>query len=84
MITKNDVVKRIAEYLHHESSLEELVDWAEDALMDEPLEPNSEEVLASVIARLGLTDVRAFGLTWDDCEDLLQKLGYQARVEITK
>jgi hypothetical protein len=35
-----------------------------------------------VLARLGLADVRAFGLTWDDCEELLRELGYSARVEI--
>jgi hypothetical protein len=26
--------------------------------------------------------VRAFGLTWEDCEQLLRQLGYSARVEI--
>jgi hypothetical protein len=35
-----------------------------------------------VISRLGVADVRAFGLAWEDCEDLLKKLGYAARVEV--
>ena len=35
-----------------------------------------------VIARLGVADVRAFGLAWEDCEELLQKLGFAPRVEI--
>ena len=34
------------------------------------------------IARLGVADVRAFGLTWDDCEELLQKIGFAPRVEV--
>lgn len=34
------------------------------------------------MARLGLADVRAFGLTWEDCEQVLRELGYGARVEI--
>lgn len=35
-----------------------------------------------VVSRLGLADVRAFGLTWEDCEAYLRQLGYSARVEI--
>jgi len=35
-----------------------------------------------VIARLGVADVRAFGLLWEDCEALLRQLGYTVRLEI--
>ena len=35
-----------------------------------------------VIARLGVTDVRAFGLAWEDCKELLHKLGFEPRVEV--
>ena len=38
--------------------------------------------IADVVARLGVADVRAFGLAWEDCEQLLQQLGYAARVDI--
>jgi hypothetical protein len=38
--------------------------------------------LRLVISRLGVADVRAFGLSWEDCEETLRKLGYQARVEV--
>ena len=38
--------------------------------------------ISSVVARLGVADVRAFGLTWSDCEELLRQLGFHARVEI--
>jgi hypothetical protein len=34
------------------------------------------------VARLGVADVRAFGLTWEDCEELLAQLGFSARIEI--
>jgi len=34
------------------------------------------------VAHLGLTDVRAFGLTWDDCQRLLGDLGFAAEVNI--
>ena len=38
--------------------------------------------LASVIARLGVAEVRALSLTWEDCEDLLRPLGFSPRVEV--
>lgn len=36
------------------------------------------------ITRLGVADVREFGLTWSDCEALLQQLGFHARIEIVR
>ena len=39
-------------------------------------------VIVAVVSRLGVADVRAFGLTWTDCEELLAKLGFSARIEI--
>ena len=49
-----------------------------DGEFDEP----SAATLASVVSRLGVADVRAFGLTWEDCEEALQQLGYSAKVAI--
>jgi hypothetical protein len=34
-VTKQIVADQIAAYLHHEVTLQQLVDWAEGALMDE-------------------------------------------------
>jgi hypothetical protein len=81
-ITKQMVARKIASYLHHETNLAELVDWAERAFMDADFDPADTEVLADVVARLGAADVRAFGLTGDDCEAMLATLGFTARVEI--
>ncbi len=81
-ITKQAVADKIAAYLRHEISLAELVDWAERAMMEGKFEERSTTVLSAVIARLGVADVRAFGLAWEDCEDLLRQLGYAPRVEI--
>ena len=61
----------------------ELVNWAENALLDGEFAEPGAEVAAEVIARLGVADVRAFGLTWEDCESLLARLGYAARIELT-
>jgi len=81
-ITKQAVAGKIAAYLHHEMTLAQLVDWAERALMDGELAERDAKILSSVIARLGVADVRAFGLAWDDCEELLHKLGFSPRVEV--
>jgi hypothetical protein len=35
-----------------------------------------------VVSRLGVADVRAFGLTWEDCENLLARPGYRTSVEV--
>ncbi len=39
--------------------------------------------LAEIVARLGRADVRAFGLTWEECGQLLHQLGYKPHVELT-
>ena len=82
IITKQLVAEQIAAYLHHHITLAQLVDWAENVMMDGEFESASVPVLSSVISRLGVADVRAFGLTWEDCEQLLDRLGFTARVEI--
>ncbi len=81
-ITKKTVADKIAAYLHHEITLAQLVDWSEHALMDGELAERDAQTVSSVIARLGVADVRAFGLAWEDCEELLHKLGFAPRIEV--
>ena len=73
---------KIAAYLRHEITLAQLVDWAEKAMLDGEMDESDASTIAEVVARLGVADVRAFGLTWEDCEQLLRKLGFAARVEV--
>ena len=81
-ITKQAVADQIAAYLRHEITLAQLVDWSERALLDGELAEREAGTLSSVIARLGVADVRAFGLAWEDCEELLRQLGFAPRVEV--
>ena len=81
-ITKQTVAAQLAAYLHHELTLAQFVDWAETALMEGELDESQAAPLVAVLARLGVADVRAFGLTWEDCEDALHRLGYAAHVEV--
>jgi cobyrinic acid a,c-diamide synthase len=81
-ITRELVAGKLANYLHHEISLAELVDWAETSMQEGAFCEADFEKIRDAVARLGFADVRAFGLTWEDCEELLKELGYSARVEI--
>jgi len=78
-ITRQIVADRIGSFLQNQLSLAELVDWAESAIMDEEFE---SDVVRDVVATLGVADMRAFGLTWEECQRILRDLGFAARVEI--
>lgn len=81
-ITKKIVADKIAAYLHHEITLTQLVDWAENAMMDGEFEERDAQALSAVVSRLGVADVRVFGLAWEDCESLLHRLGFSPRVDV--
>ena len=82
LITRQMVADKLGAYLRHDLSLTDLVAWAEAAMMDGEFEPVHFAAVRDVVARLGVADVRTFGLTWDDCEQLLKRLGYAAHVQI--
>jgi hypothetical protein len=81
-ITKKSVATKLCAYLRHELALGGLVDWAEEAMREGAFDNRDAELLATVIWRIGVADVRAFGLTWEDCEQILKQLGYSAKVDI--
>lgn len=82
LVTCETVVDQLSAHLHHELSLDSLVAWAESAIMDGEFDPTYLPTIRDVVARIGVADVRAFGLTWEDCEQLLSQLGYSAQVSI--
>jgi predicted DsbA family dithiol-disulfide isomerase len=84
MITRHTVAAQLTHYLHQHLTLEEMVDWANQAMMDEEFDDQDFDVLRDIISRLGLSDVREFGLTWDDCLTFLARLGYLVRVEVSE
>jgi len=73
------VADQLAAYLREQMTLGQLVDWAENQMMEGEFE---SATVRDAAARLGLADVRAFGLTWEDCQRLLRDLGFAAHVEI--
>ena len=58
------------------------MDWAELALMEGELVDHDHGIIRDALARLGVADVRAFGLTWEDSEELLHRLGFATRVDV--
>jgi cobyrinic acid a,c-diamide synthase len=78
-ITRQMIAEKMAAYLRHQIELHDLVDWAEQQIMEGEFDsPESRDA----VARIGLADVRAFGLTWEDCESLLRKVGFNAHIDI--
>jgi len=82
MITRNDVATKLIDYLHHQIALADLVTWAEKAMMEDDFDERDFETIRDIVSRLGIADVKAFGLTWEDCEDFLSRLGYQINIQV--
>ena len=82
LITRQMVAERISDYLRGRQALAEVVAWAEEALREGDFEERDFTVIRDVVGRLGLADVAAFGLTWEDAVGMLARLGYRAKVEI--
>ena len=83
-VTRRKVAQKITDYLYHRITLAELVNWAECVIMDGDFDERDFETLRYVVSRVGLADVKAFGMTWEDCEDFLSRLGYRASVAISE
>jgi len=81
-ITRQQVAQKLIDYLDHRIALTELVDWAESAMMEADFEERNFEVLRDIVSRVGLADVRAFGLAWEDCEGFLSRLGYRVSIAV--
>jgi len=58
--------------------------WAEGMIREADFENGSFELIRDILARIGLADVREFGLSWDDCYTYLHKLGYDVKVELVE
>lgn len=80
MVTKKIIADKILSYLQHQTSLQELVALAEDTLASSQYEDDNKHTTRNVLAQLGLADVKAFGLDWEQCETLMKNLGYTLQV----
>ncbi len=81
MITKKIIAEKLLAYLQHHLLSSELVDWAEKQLLEASYEDDHLHTIRNILAQLGLADVKAFGLEYQDCEAIMQKLGYTLEVK---
>lgn len=81
MITKKIIADKLLAYLQHSLSLSDLTDWAEQGLMNGSFINDDNHTIRNILAQLGLADVKAFGLEWKDCEDIMQQLGFKLEVK---
>ena len=82
VITRQRVADQLSTYLRGQQQLADLVAWAEEAMREGEFDESDFIAIRDVVARLGLADVAAFGLTWEDAVEMLWRLGYRATVEI--
>ena len=81
IITKQQLAVNMLNYLQHKTTLNDLVEWAETAFMEGDIQGEDPEVVRDILARLGLADVKAFGLFWEECDDIMRKLGYVLKID---
>lgn len=82
MINRETLREKLVAYLNRRLTLADLVSWAEDALLNDEIDERDTAILRDIVGRLGLADVREFGLTWEDCYDFLARLGYIVEVKV--
>jgi hypothetical protein len=83
-LTRQKVAQKLIDYLYHRITLAELVDWAETSMMESDFEEKEHNNLRDIVSRLGLADVKAFGITWEDFENFLSRLGYRVDLKVTE
>ncbi len=80
-ITRIVVAEKLVDFLHHRLRLADMVEWA---MMEADFDERDFQTLRDIVSRLGLAEVKAFGLSWRDCEDFLSRLGYRVCVTVSE
>jgi hypothetical protein len=81
MITRQDVANQLLAYLNGELSLEQLVDRAENMLVQGGFSPDDDvDLLMDIVMYLAAADTEYFPLTWEICSEFMQTLGTPVRV----
>lgn len=78
MITQEMVASHILDYLNGQSTLIELVHWAEDAVViftEADQRPPNADAVWETLLYLGAADTEGFPLTWEWIKEALEQLG---------
>lgn len=81
IITKQQIAVNLLNYMQRKINLDDLVTWAENAFMEGDIQEEDTAVVRDILAQLGLADVKAFGLYWEDCDAMMRKLGYTLKID---
>jgi hypoxanthine phosphoribosyltransferase len=83
VLMRGAILRRINSYLNRQTTLSELVTWAQDTLAAGSLSRDDESLLHDLVARAaarGRPGSEGFGLTMEDWSELLGRLGQELRV----
>jgi hypothetical protein len=82
MTTKADCAAKIAGYLASELSHDDLVKWADSALVEEAFPQAESRVLLSVLAALAASRSAGFQHRVEDYQALLRELGFRIEARL--
>jgi len=78
-VSRQMVADHLARYLNRKLRKEELIDWCEQVMREDSFENGS---VKEIVARIGLMDAKNFEVTYEDLSAMLERLGYQLKVEV--
>ncbi len=86
MITQEDIVRKILDYLNGRIDLSALVHWSENALFalsESDEDAPNEKAILHVLGYIGAGDTADFPLTWEVLSEMLSSLGVRSvQVEV--
>lgn len=76
MVTKPVLLEKLYAFIRHETTLPQLVDWAENWFVDGEFDMEDDvEMITDIMMYLAAADSRGFPLTWDILSEFVEKLG---------
>jgi hypothetical protein len=78
MITQELLATQIINYLNGQTTLTELVHWAEDAIImftESDTRPPNADIVWDILLYVGAADSADFPLTWEVIKEMLAQLG---------
>ncbi len=67
-------------YLNNQIPQDTLVGWAREVKLEGAILSEDADIIGPALARIGVTGQSGYTLTWQDCFDLLEDLGFAPRV----
>ena len=78
IITREVLLEKLYAFIRHETTLPELVNWAENVFVDDDVDVDVEgdtELLMDIIFCLAGSDTDLYPLTWDVLAGFVERLG---------